>query len=153
MGEDLADIELALNRIRRSQTRRSLARRAEAGGQRLPVDHAVLGVLDAVDQGPVAGGSEVSVREVADRLGIDPSRASRLTAMATDAGLLRRVASQADGRRTGLVVTDEGAGVVAAAHMLRRQFYDELMRDWPARDRTEFARLLLRFTESLEPTE
>jgi DNA-binding MarR family transcriptional regulator len=145
VDDELAAIELAMNRIRRSQTRHSLARRA--GGS--DVDHAVLGVVDAVDQGPVAGADEVSVREVADRLGIDPSRASRLASSAIEAGWVRRVASQADGRRTGLVLTDKGAELIEVAHRTRQSYYAELMAGWPAKDRVEFARLLLRFTESL----
>ncbi|TCO65171.1 MarR family winged helix-turn-helix transcriptional regulator [Actinocrispum wychmicini] len=144
--DELAAIELAMNRIRRSQTRHSLAKRA--GIQN--VDVVVLGVVDAVDQGPVAGADEVSVREVADRLGIDPSRGSRLASAAIEAGWVRRVASQADGRRTGLVLTDSGVELVEEAHRTRQRHYDELMTEWPAEDRAEFARLLLRFTESLE---
>jgi DNA-binding MarR family transcriptional regulator len=142
--DDLTAIELAMNRIRRSQTRHSLSRRHGAD-----VDHAVFGVVDAVDQGPAAGADEVSVREVADRLGIDPSRASRLASAAIDAGLVRRIASQVDGRRTGLVLTEDGVAAVETAHRVRQAYYDELMAGWSAADRAEFARLLVRFTEPL----
>jgi DNA-binding MarR family transcriptional regulator len=142
--DDLAAIELAMNRIRRSQTRHSLSRRHGAD-----IDHAVLSVVDAVDQGPTAGADEVSVREVADRLGIDPSRASRLASAAIDAGLIRRVASQVDGRRTGLVLTQDGMAAVEVAHGVRQAHYDQLMTGWSGADRAEFARLLVRFTEPL----
>src|SRR2546429_662676 len=99
--DDLVAIERAMVRIRRSQTRQALARRAEAEGAGMPAAPAVLGVVDAVEQGPAPGGGEVSVREVAERLAVDPSRASRLAADAVRAGLLRRVVAQGDGRRTG----------------------------------------------------
>jgi len=138
-----------MNRIRRSQTRRSLARRAAAAGAEMPADPAVLGVVDAVDEGPTDGADVVSVADVADRLGVDPSRASRLVKAAIEAELVRRVAAQADGRRTGLALTRSGTAAVEAAHHARRRYYAELTDGWSARDRADLARLLTRFTDHL----
>lgn len=144
----LAAIERALVRIRRSQGRRTIGRLAVAR-----LDHRVdLGQLDAVfavDEGPGVDGGDVTVGRIADRLGIDPSRASRLVAAAIRAGHLARVASQADGRRVGIALTDSGRAIAEAAHGSRRAFYDRLMRDWSDRDRQDFARLLTRFTDAL----
>lgn len=145
---ELAAIERAMVRIRRSQTRRSLAKTQVAAAER-PADLTVLGVVDAVEQGPPEPGGEVTVGMVGDRLGIDPSRASRVVAAAITSGTVRRVASQDDGRRIGLELTDRGRDLAREAHETRRALYDRLMRDWPERDRTEFARLLTAFTTDL----
>jgi DNA-binding MarR family transcriptional regulator len=110
-----------------------------------PVDLAQLDAVFAVDEGPDQPGQEVTVGLVADRLGIDPSRASRLVATAIRAGQLRRVASQADGRRIRLELTDAGREITQAAHHSRQALYDRLMRDWSQPDRQQFARLLTRF--------
>ena len=51
---------------------------------------------------------EVTVGTIAERLGIDPSRASRLVSDVVDKGYIRREASQADSRRIVLVATEKG---------------------------------------------
>lgn len=66
------------------------------------------------------------------------------------AGLVRREADQADGRRALLVRTPAGRHLSAQAHDFRRQLFGEAMAGWPAADRAEFARLLARFVESLD---
>jgi DNA-binding MarR family transcriptional regulator len=65
------------------------------------------------------------------------------------AGLVRREADQADGRRALLMRTPAGQHLSAEAHAFRRQVFGEAMAGWPAADRAEFARLLARFVESL----
>lgn len=129
-------------------TRRTLARlAARQSGQ--AVDPALADVVDAVEEGPDHPGQEITVGLVADRLGIDPSRASRLVAATIKAGYLRRVASQADGRRIHLELTPAAEEVVATAHRFRQDLYDRLMGDWSAQDRDTFASLLNRFTDAL----
>jgi DNA-binding MarR family transcriptional regulator len=147
-ADAVAAIERALVRIRRSQTRRSLGRLAtrEVGE---PVDLTLLGVVDAVEEGPDRDGQPVSVGTVGDRLGIDPSRASRVVSRAIQGGYLRRVASQTDGRRIGLELTAAGEELAAQAHRFRRSFFTEVMRDWSAADRREFASLLTRFVDGM----
>ena len=82
-------------------------------------------------------------------LNIDQPRASKLVAAAVAAGLVRREADQADGRRALLVRTPAVRRLSAQAHAFRRQVFGEAMAGWPAADRAEFARLLTRFVESL----
>ena len=82
-------------------------------------------------------------------LNIDQPRASKLVAAAVAAGLVRRQADQADGRRALLVRTPAVRRLSAQAHAFRRQVFGEAMAGWPAADRAEFARLLTRFVESL----
>lgn len=139
----LAAIERAFVRIRRGMSRRNLGTRMirELGGG---VELSHLGVVDAVEEGADAGGP-VTVGLVGERMGIDPSRASRVVASALEAGYVERVASQADGRRVGLRLTDAGRALAESARAVRRRAFDEAMDGWPDADRREFARLLSRF--------
>jgi DNA-binding MarR family transcriptional regulator len=151
-------VERAMLAIRRSQNRRTLARLAAArhggrpGGGRGPAAEGASGagadVLDIIEEAEDAGG-RATVTSVAAALNIDQPRASKLVAAAVAAGLVRREADQADGRRALLVRTPAGRHLSAQAHAFRRQVFGEAMAGWTAADRAEFARLLTRFVESL----
>lgn len=144
----LAAIERAMNRIRRRQARRTIGKAAvQTLDQPINLEH--VAVVDAIEEGLEAPGQEVTVGDVAERLGIDPSRASRLVSAAIKAGYVRRLASQEDGRRICLELTPGGLDVVKHAHRQRQALYDHLMDDWSSQDRSEFARLLTRFTDAL----
>lgn len=145
-GADLAALDAALAALRRSQSRRALARLSErrlarAGGASLP--DAVFELIDAVAAAP----DPLTVTEAAGSLGVDQPRASRLAAQAIDAGMLRRVADQADGRRSILVATARGRRALEHIGDFRRQVIAEATADWPDDDRAALARLLTRFVE------
>jgi DNA-binding MarR family transcriptional regulator len=156
--EHTETVERAMVAIRRSQSRRTLARLAAArqgartgGGHGTATDgagRASADVLDVIEEAEAAG-RPATVTSVAAALGIDQPRASKLVAAAVAAGLVRREADQADGRRAMLVRTPAGQHLSEQAHALRRQVFGEAMAGWPAADRAEFARLLSRFVESL----
>jgi DNA-binding MarR family transcriptional regulator len=155
--EHVEAVERAMVAIRRSQSRRTLARLVAArqgarpGGGRGTADGAagaVADVLDVIEEAEEAGG-RATVTSVAAALSIDQPRASKLVAAAVAAGLVRREADQADGRRALLMRTPAGQHLSAEAHAFRRQVFGEAMAGWPAADRAEFARLLARFVESL----
>lgn len=148
----LAAVEAALVRIRRRQSRRSLARPA-VEGMAEPVDLNTLAVIDAVDEGSGLGEEAVTVGFVADRLAVDPSRASRIVAGAVKAGYVRRVASQEDGRRSCLELTEPGRSAIAAAHRTRQDFYARVMKGWTPEEQREFARLITKFVDSLDAVE
>ena len=140
--------------IRRSQNRRTLARLAAsrhgAGGQR-PAEGAsgaAADVLDVIEEAEEAG-RPATVSSVAGALDIDEPRASKLVAAAVAAGLVRRKADQADGRRAFLVRTPAGRRLTAQAHAFRRQVFGEALSGWTADERAEFARLLTRFVGAL----
>ncbi|MGP3949159.1 MarR family winged helix-turn-helix transcriptional regulator [Streptomyces sp. 7N604] len=145
----LTAVELAMIRIRRRQARRSLARPV-VQGMAEPVDLNTLTVIDAVDEGASEEGRDVTVGFVADRLAIDPSRASRIVADAVKSGFVRRVASQEDGRRSCLELTRSGREAVAAAHRTRQSFYSDVLEGWDPDEQREFARLLTKFVRSLD---
>ena len=122
----------------------------EGGGQRcdpsaieaVPLLYAIAG----------NGRDEVTVGAVAEWLFIDPSRASRLVSAAIAAGHVVRLASQADGRRTVLELTEAGRAILAASERFRRSHYARVMADWPQEDRAELARLLHKFSQGLDET-
>lgn len=135
-----------MQRIKRSQTRRTQTRLAMGSGD--CVDHGLIAVVDAVGEGPPSPDGEVTVGLVADRLGIDPSRASRMVTNAIDSGHVVRVASQRDGRRIGLELTSAGRQALQQAQRFRQGLLARAMRDWTEHERAEFVRLFSRFTDS-----
>jgi DNA-binding MarR family transcriptional regulator len=146
----LADIERALIRIRRRQSRRSLGRTAlrELPGQ--IADLQQIAVVDAVEEGSAEADGCVTVGLVAERLAIDPSRASRLVSATIQSGFIRRTASQLDGRRICLELTELGTTVIERAHQSRQALYRQMLDGWPARDRSDLARLLNKFVDAMD---
>ena len=143
MDSNLDAVERAMVAIRRSQTRRSLARLAGA-----PANGAGFDVLDAVEAAEQAG-EPATVSAVAAALGIGQPRASKLVAAAVDSGLVRREADQDDGRRALLVLTRAGRVRCERVHEFRRSVFSAAMSDWTDDDRAQFARLLTRFVAGL----
>lgn len=144
----LVAIETAMVRIRRSVMRRRLAYQARKSGDH--IDPMQFAAVDAVEAGPDPDQGDVTIGVVAQRLSLDPSRASRLVAAAIRAGYLERRASQQDGRRVGLALTPSGQALVERKHQLRRALAERMMTGWSQRDRQDFARLFARFTELLD---
>lgn len=116
-------------------------------GQAIELSHIL--VAEAVATGPMVPDQEVTVGTVAERLGIDPSTASRLVAETVGAGYLARLPSQMDSRRLRLELTDAGHKLVAHAHQYQRAVFEYVTRDWAEAEQQEFARLLVRFVASV----
>jgi len=135
-------VEAAMVAVRRRQTRRALAGAAGA----TTADTAAQDVLDALE----AAAGPLGVTGLADALGVDQPRASKLVAAAVGAGLVRREADQADGRRSRLVLTAAGRRRLAAVHDARRARFAAAMDAWTAAERAAFADLLTRFVTGLE---
>lgn len=109
-------------------------------------------VTEAVATGSGEPDREVTVSVVAERLGIDPSTASRLVAETIGAGYLARLPSQMDNRRLRLELTDAGRKLVANAHRYQRTVFKYVTRDWTEAEQQEFARLLIKFVASVADT-
>ncbi|TQF06146.1 MarR family transcriptional regulator [Kitasatospora acidiphila] len=138
--EAVAAVERAMVAIRRSQTRRSLARQSPPEGER-PIDPTLFGVLDVIEGCARA----CSVTDVAVSLAVDQPRASRLVQRAVADGLVDREVDPADARRTLLTLSGEGQRQLDLVHRRRRQVFARAMEDWPDADRVAFARLITAF--------
>ncbi|GGT32879.1 MarR family winged helix-turn-helix transcriptional regulator [Nonomuraea spiralis] len=136
--KEIAAIERAMVAIRRRQSRRALARQQGATGP----EYEVLDVIEGA-------GGQVTVSAVAEALSVDQPRASRLVAAAVTAGLVRREADQADGRRAWLVLTEDGVAALAQARQARQAAFATATAGWSAAERAEFARLLTRFVQEM----
>ena len=136
----VARIERVMVTMRRSQGRRTLHRRA-AGDGAPPAEAALFQVLDAIEDATEAGRA-MTVNGVADALGVDQPRASRLVARAVEDRLVRRGADPDDGRRSVLQLTSRGLRVLAEGHRTRRAAVEAALAGWSTEDREAFARLL-----------
>ncbi|GIG62224.1 MarR family transcriptional regulator [Longispora fulva] len=104
-------------------------------------------VLTIVEEGDVEG--EVTVGAVAASLAVDPSVASRMVSDCISAGYLVRAASQRDGRRTILQLSDEGVALLGRFREQQREAFLHITADWTERDRLDFARLVLKYVDSI----
>lgn len=136
------EVARAMTGIRRRQRRRALLAKTGASG-------AHFDVLDVIESGHERG-EPIGVREIALALDVDQPRASKLVSAAVEAGLVRREADQADGRRTLLKHTEQGAEVIRRASAAREAAMAAAMHDWSDDERADFARLLTRFMRGLE---
>jgi DNA-binding MarR family transcriptional regulator len=154
----IVHIDATMQRIRRSIAKREfvaeILRKMDGG-----IDLQLLDVMGAVShwfpENLKDADREVTVGTVAARLGIDPSRASRLVSELVDKGYIRRVASQADSRRIVLEATEKGW---AFGEEFRRRKGDTLiraLRSWTEDELVTFSRLLERYShwtkEGLQP--
>lgn len=93
---------------------------------------------------------EVTVGTIAEQLRIDPSRGSRIVADLVKQGLLERAASQEDGRRSLVRVTDAGRKVLDEIEAIKQETIAEATAGWSDEDVETFGQLYMRFTEGLE---
>lgn len=140
-------IDALLQNWRRRAQKRELGQRALVE-LRIGLDIAQFDVLVAID-GPanefgVAAG-ETMVGTVAERLAIDPSRASRLVSEMVDQGYARRAVSQADARRAVVVLTEPGKAVVEAVRAYKYLIMGDFLGTWSKGELAQFVPLLERF--------
>lgn len=114
-----------------------------------PVELSRILVAEAVASGPATPDGDITVGLIAERLAVEPSTASRLVADAIRDGYLTRTPSPGDARRLRLTLTPTGHALVADARQFQRATFELITRTWPDNDRAEFARLLVRFTDTL----
>lgn len=141
--DPVAAIEAALNDIRRRQQRGSLQRLAVPGEgpRRRPMTAAKFRFLDAL----AAAGEGLSIAEVADRIGVDQPRASRLTAELEQAGLVTRERDATDQRRHLVRLTMSGRAPLDQAAARRRAGVEHALRALTPAERRQLADLLTRF--------
>lgn len=151
MGPNVIDavlgIDAFLQNWRRQAGRRELGRRALID-LRIPLDLAQFDVLVAI-QGSISefgqSAGETMVATVAERLAIDPSRASRLVSEMVEAGYAQRAVSQADARRTIIELTEAGRVVVEAVRTYRFLIMGDFLSQWDEEELKRFVPLLYKF--------
>ncbi|MEF2551552.1 MarR family transcriptional regulator [Aurantimonas sp. A2-1-M11] len=72
-----------------------------------------------------------SVTAIAQRLGIRPPTASRMLSLLEAKGFVHRVADPHDRRKTGVVLTPDGAELQRSVEAIRQRLERELFRDLP----------------------
>ncbi|MBN9154046.1 MAG: MarR family transcriptional regulator [Microbacterium sp.] len=95
-----------------------------------------------------AASGPLSVSELADSIGVDQPRASRLVQQSVDLGLVRREADPDDARRTRIVLTDEGAAILRGFRGDRREAVQRALDAFTDEERAELARLLTKLAAS-----
>jgi DNA-binding MarR family transcriptional regulator len=139
----LRAIERGITQIVRSMGRGQVGRSTERrlGGL---VDFSHVRVITAIAECNEAK-ITASVGQLARRMAVDPSRASRMAAKAIRAGYAKRLASQDDGRRTCVALTKKGEEFDEAIRDLRLRHFASRMKGWSEEDCKTFARLLASF--------
>ncbi len=97
-------------------------------------------MLDAL-----AARSGLSVSDLAEAIGVDQPRASRLVNESVERGLIRRTPDPLDGRRSVIELSGAGRRVLEAARENRRAAVVEALAGFTAKERESFAELLTRF--------
>lgn len=95
-----------------------------------------------------AASHPLTVSEVADAIGVDQPRASRLVQQSVELGLVRREADPDDARRTRVVLTDEGRTILRGFRGDRRDAVQQALDTFTDEERAELARLLTKLAEA-----
>jgi DNA-binding MarR family transcriptional regulator len=140
-GDAVDEIEAALHLLARSlrQVRLHEFLLAEA---RVDADQAGLAVLYVLHV------AETSLRltDLAEQLRIDAPAVTRKAQQLERAGLVSRTGDQLDARVTRLELTAEGRQTINQFLAARRAWLTTILAGWPEAERSDFARLLRRFT-------
>ncbi|MEU5718925.1 MarR family winged helix-turn-helix transcriptional regulator [Streptomyces sp. NPDC020403] len=127
--------ESALDQIGPALSR--LRRRAPASGKDLSRNL----VLNVIADAP----GETTVGALATEMGVAQPVASRTVAAFIGEGLLRRTASQADGRRSVLELTEHGEAERSRFAAEQRRAFLEITASWAPVEQVQFAHLLARY--------
>ena len=143
----LERLDAALGRLRRLWDSPGIKQRIwDDLGQR--VEPALFRTLRAVEAEDAPG-----VGDIADRLHVDTSTASRLLDQAASRGFISRARHPADGRRSVIGLTVAGAELLRQATAARGRLLADLTDGWPQDDVAVLATLLDRLAESVSRLE
>ncbi|MGF6822884.1 DNA-binding MarR family transcriptional regulator [Microbacterium sp. ZKA21] len=95
-----------------------------------------------------AASAPLSVSELAEAVGVDQPRASRLVQQGVERGFVQREADPEDARRTRIALTDAGIRVARGAKGERRQALSTALEAFTEAERTELARLLNKLADN-----
>lgn len=144
------EIDAVIQNWRRRVQKRELGQRA-LNDLGLNIDLAQLDVLVAIEgrqnEFGVDEGQETMVASVAERLSIDPSRASRVVSEMVSAGYAVRDVSQEDARRTIIALSPAGKAIVEAVRAYKWMVMGDFLNEWSPKELAAFIPLLHRFSE------
>lgn len=100
-------------------------------------------VLNVVAEAP----GEMTVGGIAAEMGVTQPVASRTISACIADGLLRRAASQADGRRTVLELTQTGETERHRFASEQRETFEHITAAWEPAERMQFAQSLIRYSQ------
>lgn len=144
---DIAHISEVMGRMRLLIGRRVISRTlVDSLAPSLEISH--LDALRAMSR--IEG--EVTVGAIADVMRLDPSRGSRLVAELVAQGLLRRAASQADGRRSIVVRSELGDQLMTEVNATKRRLLASMLDGWSEQELSVFAVLFDKFVSKFEET-
>ena len=92
----------------------------------------------------------LSVAQLAEQAGRDPSTVSRQLAKLEQLGLVKRPALQEDMRVRAATITKAGARTVAALTEARRKLLGDLTQDWSVEERKLFPDLLQKLADAMK---
>lgn len=109
-----------------------------------------LRILDWRILASVAETTPITVRELAERLFISRSEASRSAAVLVDRGLITREDDPDDGRSCLFLITPQGAEIHARVLPLRQAFMARIISQFTPEERDVFNSVLDRLTQFLD---
>jgi DNA-binding MarR family transcriptional regulator len=144
---DLDRIDAALMRLRRfwSPPR---GHRLPAGGDE-HVELSTVLVVEVLAREADAGSQAPGVADVAQRLDVAPSTASRLVDRAVAAGTVQRLTSPGDARRAELHLTEQGEALHARARAFRTDYLRAVVHDWEPGEIAALGDILDRFARAV----
>ncbi|MGF3053174.1 MarR family winged helix-turn-helix transcriptional regulator [Microbacterium sp. YY-03] len=114
--------------------------RGERGG-RHAAGPARMRMLEAL----AAAGEPMSISAIAELIGVDQPRASRLVQQAELMGFVAREVDPEDARRMRVALTDQGRAVATSMRRDRRDRIGVALEQFTAEERADFARLFTMF--------
>lgn len=145
-SDTIASIADVMTRIARELGRRDFVRHVERKlGSRM--DHSFLLVVDAIDEMSKSG-EPPTIKDVARHMDVHHSRASRLIKDTIRTGLVIRLASQEDARKSPLALSEKGREIAIAIHGARERYFALRLHGLPKSDCRNLADLLERFAEN-----
>ncbi|MBD1545305.1 MarR family winged helix-turn-helix transcriptional regulator [Roseibium aggregatum] len=144
---DISRISLAMSRMRVLIKNRAIGQLIMSAAAP-DLDLAHVDVIELVRRGAREG--EVTIGLIAEKMCMDPSRASRVVAHLVDQGILRRAVSQADARRAVIVLTDKGQAILKEKRRVKLEMLEKILSGWTEEEVTQFAELFARFVDEFE---